>query len=41
MAALRRQNLGIAYADAAAFQAEIAADNAVMKALVARTSLRK
>lgn len=39
--ALRRQNLGIAYADAATFKAEIAADNAVMKALVARTHLRK
>jgi tripartite-type tricarboxylate transporter receptor subunit TctC len=40
VAALGRQNLGIAYADAAAFKA-IAADNAVMKALVAKTNLRK
>lgn len=41
VAALRRQNLGIAYADAATFKAMIAADNAVMKALVAKTNLRK
>ncbi len=41
VAALHRQNLGIAYADAAAFKAMIAADNAVMKALVAKTNLRK
>ncbi|WP_428979442.1 tripartite tricarboxylate transporter substrate binding protein [Cupriavidus oxalaticus] len=40
-AALRRQNLGIAYADAATFKAMIAADNAVMKALVAKTKLKK
>ncbi|CAN7739038.1 tripartite tricarboxylate transporter substrate binding protein [Cupriavidus necator] len=41
VAALRRQNLGIAYADAATFKAMIAADNAVMKALVAKTNLSK
>lgn len=41
VAALRRQNLGIAYADAATFQAMIAADNARMKALAARINLRK
>ncbi|KJK14945.1 ABC transporter substrate-binding protein [Burkholderiaceae bacterium 16] len=39
--ALRRQHLGIAYADAATFKAMIAADDVVMKGLVAKTNLKR